>query len=276
MPAPTALVTGASRGIGRAIALSLAAAGYDVAITARTVHEGDPTAVAPETGALLPGSLAATGAEIEAMGRRCVPVPLDLLDRDGLIPAIDTALDAFGGRVDVLVNNAIFVGPGNDRLFLDNDPAVLEKRIFANLTAQVLITHRVLAPMVEHGSGTVVNITSGAGVNRPPAKTGQGGWALGYAVSKGGFHRIADMLAVEYADRGIVAYNVNPGFVATERVLAGGDQLEFVRKHGMPPSMVGDVVAWLVTASDGAIGNGDTVEAHDRAKILGIVPTKEA
>jgi NAD(P)-dependent dehydrogenase (short-subunit alcohol dehydrogenase family) len=276
MPAPTALVTGASRGIGRAIALSLAAAGYDVAITARTVHEGDPSAVAPETGALLPGSLAATGAEIEAMGRHCVPVPLDLLDRDGLIPAIDTALDAFGGRVDVLVNNAIFVGPGNDKLFLDNDPAILEKRIFANLTAQVLITHRVLAPMVEHGSGTVVNITSGAGVNRPPAKTGQGGWALGYAVSKGGFHRIADMLAVEYADRGILAYNVNPGFVATERVLAGGDQLEFVRKHGMPPSMVGDVVAWLVTASDGAIGNGDTVEAYDQAKILGIVPTKEA
>ena len=100
----TALVTGASRGIGRAIALALAGDGYDVAVTARTVREG--------TGQFgLPGSLERTVAEIEALGRRALAVPLDLLDRDALVPAVDRVLDEFG-HLDVLVNNAIYVSEG--------------------------------------------------------------------------------------------------------------------------------------------------------------------
>ena len=68
---------------------------------------------------------------------------------------------------------------------------------------------------------------------------GDGGWPLAYSVTKAGFHRIADMLVVEYGDQGIRAFNVNPGFVATERVVAAGDQLEFVAKHGITPDVIG-------------------------------------
>ncbi|HZP30686.1 MAG TPA: SDR family NAD(P)-dependent oxidoreductase, partial [Acidimicrobiia bacterium] len=92
------MVTGASRGIGRAIALALAGEGYDVAITARTVVEGTSSEG-------LPGSLQATAAEIEALGREALQVRLDLLERDALVPAVEAVLDAWG-HVDVLVNNA--------------------------------------------------------------------------------------------------------------------------------------------------------------------------
>ena len=112
---PTALVTGASRGIGRGIAIALASAGYDVAITARTMREGDPTALSPETGVMLPGSLETTAAEIAAVGGRAVPLQLDLLELHTLADIVDQAVDQLGGQLDVLVNNAIYVGPGNDR-----------------------------------------------------------------------------------------------------------------------------------------------------------------
>ena len=76
----TALVTGATRGIGRATAIALAKRGYDVAVTGRTRHEGDTP---------LPGSLDSVAAEVEAEGRRAVPVLLDLLDADRLEPAAE-------------------------------------------------------------------------------------------------------------------------------------------------------------------------------------------
>ena len=77
----TALVTGASRGIGKATAIALAAAGFDVAITARTVHEGEGVDDSDRGGGTIPGSLDTTAAAIEAEGRRALSVPMDLMDR---------------------------------------------------------------------------------------------------------------------------------------------------------------------------------------------------
>jgi NAD(P)-dependent dehydrogenase (short-subunit alcohol dehydrogenase family) len=257
------MVTGASRGIGRACALALAGAGYDVAVTARTVTEG--TSVEG-----LPGSLASTAAEIEALGGRCLAVPLDLLERDSLVPAVETVVDAFG-RLDILVNNAIYVGPGNDQRFLDVAMTDLEKRITANLTAQLVITQRALRAMVDSGGGTVVNITSAAGMTSPPGPIGEGGWALGYAVSKGGLHRAAGVLAAELGDAGIRAYNLQPGFVATERVTSQ-PHLSWVAERGNPPELIGRVLVWLLTQPDGTVGNGATIHATDVARDLGLLP----
>src|SRR3954447_9934885 len=110
-----ALVTGASRGIGKCAALELAGRGFDVAITARTVHEGEgkgaPSSVRDEGGSLpIPGSLETTATEIAERGAEALVVPMDLLDRVSVGMALATVLERWG-HVDVLVNNAIYQGP---------------------------------------------------------------------------------------------------------------------------------------------------------------------
>ena len=259
----TALVTGASRGIGRAIALALAGEGYDVAVTARTVTEG--------TGQFgLPGSLETTVADIEAMGRRALAVPLDLLDRDALVPAVERVLDGFG-YLDVLVNNAIYVSDGGLGLFIDTDPVDLERRIFADLTAQLLLSQPALRAMVARGSGTLINVTAGGGRAQPTRKPGEGGWGLVYSCAKGGFHRMTAQIAVELGDRGIRCYDLEPGMVNTERVLAGGEALVFVAKFGKPPSAVGAAAAWLLRQPDGSIPNGSVIDTQVVGEQLGLV-----
>lgn len=276
--ARTALVTGASRGIGKGIAIALARAGYDVAITARTVNEGDASSIAPETGDSLPGSLATTATAIEQHGVRAVCVRLDLLELDSLASAVDAAVHGLGGRLDVLVNNAIYVGAGNERLFAECTSDNLASRVTGNVTAQLLITQRALQhmldnePMIDKQRGTVCCITSGAGQTTPRTPVGRGGWPLAYSVTKAGFHRIADMLMVEYGDQGIRAFNVNPGFVATERVLAAGEQLEFVAKHGITPEVIGTAIAHLI--DDPSVPNGGYVQALDTARSLGLATAR--
>ena len=259
----TALVTGASRGIGKATAVVLAERGFDVAITARTKQPGDPSSISPETGAILPGSLDETCEAITTAGGRAIPIAMDLLDRDCLAPAVATAIEGLG-HIDVLVNNAIFVGPGGGSLFLDTSLDDLEKRIYGNLTAQLHITQHVLRHMVERRTGCIVNVTSGAGQHTPPVPAGKGGWALGYAASKAGFHRIADMVALEYGDQGIRAFNINPGFVATERVLAAGDALAFVASRGASPRAIGEAIASLI---DSDAPNGSYVHAQSASSV---------
>jgi 3-oxoacyl-[acyl-carrier protein] reductase len=217
---------------------------------------------------VLPGSLDATASLVEAAGRRCVPLPLDLLDLASLAPTVDRAVTELG-HLDVLVNNAIYVGPGNDRKLVDNDPQTLIDRVTGNVTAQLLITQRALRPMVERGRGLIVNITSAAGINVPAKPAGEGGWSLAYAVTKAGFNRIADMVDVEHRRDGIRTYSVNPGQVATERVLAAGEALAWVAKGAAAPEVIGRVVAWLADAPEGTIRSGSYVEAQDLARILG-------
>jgi NAD(P)-dependent dehydrogenase (short-subunit alcohol dehydrogenase family) len=267
--APGALVTGASRGIGRAIAIALAEVGFDVAITARTVHEGDPTASDPDTGTPLPGSLDATASAIEATGRRAVPIELDLLHQEELAPAVDAAITGLG-RLDLLVNNAIYVGRGGQHRFVDTDPDELARRVFGNVTAQLLLTQHAVSHMIGRGGGLVLDISSAAGQHTPRHPVGDGGWALSYAVTKAGFHRIADMLVLECGDAGVRAFNLNPGFVATERVLAVED-LKYVAEKGIAPDLVGRVVAWFATTGERQFENGTSHDVHDLACELGLL-----
>src|SRR4029453_15636517 len=110
-----AMVTGASRGIGRCAALDLARRGFDVAITARTLHEGEGRGhggwVRDESGPVpIPGSLETTAAEIEALGAKPLVVRMDMLDRMSVGMALTTVIERWG-HVDVLLNNAIYQGP---------------------------------------------------------------------------------------------------------------------------------------------------------------------
>src|SRR5262245_28724372 len=117
-----AFITGASRGIGRVCAIELAAAGFRVAITARTVTEGEPrehsSTLADSDLSPLPGSLAGTVGAIEGAGGVAMAVPADLLDPASLGAAVTTVLERWG-RIDVVVHNGRYIGPGHMDRFLD-------------------------------------------------------------------------------------------------------------------------------------------------------------
>jgi NAD(P)-dependent dehydrogenase (short-subunit alcohol dehydrogenase family) len=271
-----ALVTGASRGIGKALAAHLARAGFDVAIGARTVHEGEerehsPTVKGTNTKPL-PGSLDTTAALIENAGQRALSVYLDLLDRASLETAVATVLDQWG-RIDVLVNNGRYVGPGHMDLFLDTPMALHDNHLQANVLAPIQLTKLVLPQMLERGEGFIVNLVSGAGNMDPPAPAGQpGGWGLGYGMSKAGVQRLAGVLKLELGDRGIVAFNLDPGFVATERIAIDMASFGFDASVGAPADVVGAVLAWLVTMPEGRALNGTWVEAQTKCAELGLLP----
>jgi NAD(P)-dependent dehydrogenase (short-subunit alcohol dehydrogenase family) len=273
-----AFVTGASRGIGKASAVALARAGFDVAITARTRHEGDGIDDSGTGNPPVPGSLDTTAAEIEAAGGRALAVAADLLDRRSLVGAVGAVLGSWG-RIDVLVNNAVHTGPGSMERFMDLDLDLVTTKLEANVVAQLVLIKAVLPGMLERGDGTVVDITSAVATSDPPAPTGEGGWGLGYAVTKGAFHRVAGILAVELGPSGIFAVNVEPGYVLTERMQAAQERLGLKDRYpGAPPSVPGAVVAWLADRgtpakrAERADFNGTTVSAQRFARERGLHP----
>jgi NAD(P)-dependent dehydrogenase (short-subunit alcohol dehydrogenase family) len=270
-----AFVTGASRGIGKAIAVELAAGGYDVAILARTVHEGDArehsSTLQRSDTTPLPGSLDSTAELIRAQGRRALAVPGDLLDHPSLVEAAATVLQELG-RVDVLVNNGRYVGPGHMDHIVDTPVRVLRDHLEANALAPVVLIKAFLPRMLERGSGTVINITSGVAYGDPPAPAGEGGWGLGYAFSKGAIHRIAGVLAVEERNRGIRAFSVQPGFIATERIRQDMGDFGFDAAVGAPAAVMGKVCRWLLESPDADARNGQNIEAQELCSELGLLP----
>ena len=141
---------------------------------------------------------------------------MDLLDRVSLAAAVLRVLGEWG-RIDVLVNNAVHWEPEHNKSVLDVSMRTLELEIEANVLAPVALTKLVLPGMLQRGVGTIVDLTSAAGYMDPPMGVDKGGWPLGYALGKGAFHRIAGMIALELGGQGIRSFNVQPGFVWTER-----------------------------------------------------------
>jgi NAD(P)-dependent dehydrogenase (short-subunit alcohol dehydrogenase family) len=272
---PVAFVTGASRGIGKAIARHLSRAGYDVAIAARTRHEGEErehssTVVASNTRPL-PGSLDSTASVVASEGGRALSVYLDLLDRTSLGTAVATVLERWG-RIDVLVNNGRYVGPGHMDQLLDTPVELLDRHLEANVMAPVILAKLVLPQMVERGHGIVIDLASTSGTMDPPRPAGSGGWGLGYGMSKGALHRLAGMLAVELRHRGVLAFNLSPGFVATERIAIDMAEFGFDASAGAPADVVGAVAAWLATSPEAVERNGQWIEAQEVCAELGLLP----
>jgi NAD(P)-dependent dehydrogenase (short-subunit alcohol dehydrogenase family) len=267
---PTAFVTGASRGIGKAVAIALAGAGFDVAITARTVHEGEGRDAG--TGRVLPGSLDTTQSAIEATGRRCLPISMDLMD-DASIDAACARVVAGWGVPDVVVNNAIYQGPARHERFLQTTQAELHELLLGNVLAQWRIIRAFLPAFVERGSGTILDVTSAAGMIDPPKPVGEGGWSLGYGASKGAFHRTCGVLHAEHAADGLRIFNLEPGLVHTERMqLAHGGEFRQVAGAGTTPDVIGRVAVWLVTDPDAEKWRGRTLHAQPFAQKQGWMP----
>lgn len=261
-----AMVTGATRGIGKACALSLARAGYDLVITGRTLKEGDGRATSPFSAEgrqlAVPGSLETTAAEVRALGRQVLSLAMDLLDRVS-IDAVFESLTREWGRLDVLVNNAIYQGPGLMFAFRAFTMAQLESSVMGNLVNQAHIARRALDLMVPRRSGVIVSLSSNAAVKPPPAPPDKGGWGFVYGGAKSGFHRIAEFIHVEHQQDGILAFNVEPGFTVTEATVAmfGSKAAEEFGRHATQPATTGDVVAWLATAPEAGKWAGSLISS---------------
>jgi len=185
----SAVVTGGSRGIGRAIVLRLATQGADVAFS----YRGNETAAR------------ATVGDVEALGRRAIAVQGDATDPEAADALVKAALDAFG-KVDILVNNA---GITRDDLIMRMSPDMFREVLETNLFGAFYATKAVTRPMLKAKAGRIVNITSVSG------QAGQMGQA-NYSSAKAGLIGLTKATARELASRGITCNAVAPGFVLTE------------------------------------------------------------
>jgi 3-oxoacyl-[acyl-carrier protein] reductase len=184
-----ALVTGGSRGIGRAIALRLATQGADVAFT----YKGNAAAAAE------------TAAAIEGLGRTAMAIQGDCRAPDTAEGVVKAVLEAFG-RLDILVNNA---GVTRDDLIMRMTEEAWREVIETNLSGAFWMTKAVTRPMLKARGGRIINITSVSG------QAGQMGQA-NYSSAKAGLIGLTKATARELASRGITANAVAPGFVLTE------------------------------------------------------------
>jgi len=266
-PGRRALVTGATRGIGRATALALAGAGWDVAVTGRTARRGEGRDDS-DTGAgrPLPGSLEETGEAIRAAGRQSLELVADLHDQGSLRSAA-ARMEAEWGGVDLLVNNAVDTAPGSMVPITELTVIQLESKLAANAVAPFVMIQAVLPGMLERGSGTIIDVTSHTATADPPGPVGQGGWGVAYAASKAAAHRLAPLLAVELGDRGIRAYNLDPGYVETERQVVNAAALGLVGHYtGAPPTVPAAAIVWMVDHPD-ELENGQTIRGQKLALV---------
>lgn len=201
-----AIVTGGSKGIGRAIALTLAEHGADVAIAARGRE-----------------SLEKTKSEIEATGRRCIALSANMADEKEWKRLVDETIAAFGG-VDILVNNAAAdsgYGP-----IAKTESSRWDLVMKVNLKAPFALSSLCLSSMKGRGGGAVIHITSNEGL-RPSFGLGV------YSVSKGALVTLAQVCAKEWARNKIRVNCIAPGLVRTEMA---APLVEMVEKSGRYPN----------------------------------------
>jgi NAD(P)-dependent dehydrogenase (short-subunit alcohol dehydrogenase family) len=234
-----ALVTGAARGLGRAIALALAHAGADVALGLRDIHTG-----------------ADLTKHLENLGRRTLPLQMDVLHLDQINRSIaDTA--AHFGKLDILVNNA---GGGFTNLAIDVPQKEFDETVAINLKATFFASQAVARIMIGQGSGRIINMSSQAGFAALPTESV-------YCASKAAISHLTKCLAVEWGRYNITVNAVAPTFIATpgtDEALADptfrADVIERIaglHRIGEPMDVAGAVV--FLASSAAALITGHTI-----------------
>ena len=221
-----ALVTGASSGLGRATAISLARAGADVALAARSQEE-----------------LESAKEEVSKIGRRALTLPVDLASENETAGAVGRTVEALG-RIDVLVNAAGTDVPGTVE---ELDVAGWDRTLAVNLRAPFLLSKAAFPRMREAGGGMIVNISSVAGKK---------GWAnaSAYCASKFGLTGFTQALADEGKEHGIRALVLYPGAMATNwgaftpEERQEGESNEASPTRVLPPERVAELIAWLAAS----------------------------
>jgi NAD(P)-dependent dehydrogenase (short-subunit alcohol dehydrogenase family) len=242
-----ALVTGAARGLGEAIALALAHAGADVVLGLRDAS-----------------ATPAVAGEIEKLGRRAIAVQMDVTKLGEITSGVEAALAA-AGRIDILVNNA---GLGPENPAEDVTEADFDLTCTVNLKGTFFVSQAVGRAMIAQGGGTIVNLGSQAGEVALP------GEAV-YCMTKAAIHHLTRCLAIEWGVHGITVNAVAPTFIATPGTAAAledpafhADVLERIaglHRVGEPMDVAGAVVflaspaASLITGHTMLIDGGWTV-----------------
>lgn len=271
MTEKVAYITGASRGIGAESAVALASAGYKVAITARTLGEGEAHDHVGKSTAL-PGSLEATAEAVRRVGSEALCLRADILDEESMLASARQTLAHFG-RIDLLFNNAVYQGTGNQERLLDVTREQLDCIYQGNVFTPLALIKAFLPAMREQGSGTVINMVSYTAFNNPPAAADKGGWGFAYPSSKAAFARMAGALRVEHPEDGLRFFNVEPGTVVTEVMKAAG-MTEEIMKRFKPctPQAIAAVVSWLAeNEPTPEWAAQDTLAAPAIAKYLGLL-----
>jgi len=237
--ARVALVTGASQGIGRAVAIRLAQQGAHVALAARNLQK-----------------LAEVAAEITAQGGTAQAFALDIANEDS-IKACAKAVLAHFGKLEILVNNA---GITRDVLTLRMKRHDWDDVLLTNLTGAFLLTQACMSPMLKARWGRIINITSVVG------ETGQAGQA-NYAASKAGMIGLTKSLARELASRTITVNAVAPGYIETAMTAVLTDDQRLAMTSQIPLARAGtdhDIAAAVafLASEDAAYITGHTLDVN--------------
>ena len=253
-----AVVTGASRGIGKGVALELGAAGAKVYLTGRTVQEGV---------AALPGTIGATAKEVTELGGEGVAIQCDHSDDDAII-ALWKRVKEEEGRVDILVNN-VFAGPDEEDIlneakgFWELPIGIWDEIIHVGCRSHYVSSHEAAPMMIENGSGLIVNISSFAGLAYV--------FNLAYGVGKAAVDRMSKDMGHELKEHNVACVSMWPGWVKTERLVkrkAEGSMPYDIEK-GETPRFTGRGVVALATDPNRMERSGQVLIVHEIAHEYG-------
>ena len=228
-----AVVTGASRGIGRAICIAFARAGADIVAAARSAD------VAPSK---LPGTIESVAGEVESLGRRAIAVRTDVTDDASVAELADRAVAAFG-NVHILVNNAAYMYRAP---FAETPPPRWDRVLDVTLGGAVRCARAFLPAMLERGGGRIINISSGAAVMSLPDMAS-------YAAAKAALEAFTRGIAAEVAARGVAvnALRIDRA-VATEGALALNPEGDY--SGWETPEAIAGAALWVAEQDVGFTG----------------------
>jgi citronellol/citronellal dehydrogenase len=234
-----ALVTGASRGVGAATAVALAAQGCDVACAARSTTD------APQR---TPGTLEETAARVEALGRRALIVPTNLADADEVVAMVRATEEAFG-RVDILVNNAAITFVGDLDIPLKRHDLVME----VNLRAPLIACRSVVPGMKDRGEGAILNVSSNAALYPHPG-------IMSYGISKIGLERLTVDLARQLQEWSIAVncFRIDVA-VASEGFIANTPGVD--RSTWEPAEVAAEGIVWMLRQPPSYSGRRESMYA---------------
>ncbi|SRR5713101_361636 len=263
-----AVVTGASRGIGKQTSLLLAAHGVQTVLVARTEEPRPNT----------PGTLGETADAIRRLGCEPIVIRADLSVQDDLDRVVSTTLDRFG-RADILINNAAYtVGKTLFTHTPDLTRDQWDKHFAINVTAPLMLIQGFWDSMKAQGGGIVVNVTSRASYLRPVSTdhgnhTGLPENGPAYGASKAALNRMANVIAQEGLPYRIAVVTVEPGFVLTETMAATFARSGVKDTSAIPPTVPASVIANLCISDDPMQYTGEVLSAPELAEKLNLDPS---